>query len=74
LGKRLGKPQSVISAIEAGTRQVDLVEFLAIDGLGGRSGRNLRRECQVIAQVAASFIADANPLRRSIKASHTLQN
>ena len=30
LGKRLRKPQSAVSAIEAGTRRVDLVEFLAI--------------------------------------------
>jgi transcriptional regulator with XRE-family HTH domain len=30
LAKRLGKPQSVISAVEAGTRRLDLVEFLVI--------------------------------------------
>jgi transcriptional regulator with XRE-family HTH domain len=60
LARRLGKPQSVISAIEAGTRRVDLVEFLVIvRALGGRSGRNLRRDRRLIAQVAASFGADA---------------
>jgi transcriptional regulator with XRE-family HTH domain len=30
LARRLGKPQSVVSAIEAGKRRVDLVEFLLI--------------------------------------------
>jgi transcriptional regulator with XRE-family HTH domain len=30
LARRLGKPQSVVSAIEAGTRRVDVVEFLVI--------------------------------------------
>jgi transcriptional regulator with XRE-family HTH domain len=30
LARRFRKPQSVISAIEAGTRRVDLVEFLVI--------------------------------------------
>jgi transcriptional regulator with XRE-family HTH domain len=30
LGRRLGKPQSVVSAIEAGKRRLDLVEFLLI--------------------------------------------
>jgi transcriptional regulator with XRE-family HTH domain len=30
LARRLGKPQSVVSAIEAGKRRVDVVEFLAI--------------------------------------------
>jgi transcriptional regulator with XRE-family HTH domain len=30
LARRLGKPQSVISAIEAGTRWVDVMEFLLI--------------------------------------------
>jgi transcriptional regulator with XRE-family HTH domain len=30
LASRLRKPQSVISAIEAGTRRLDLVEFLLI--------------------------------------------
>lgn len=30
LARRVGKLQSIISAIEAGTRRVDLVEFLAI--------------------------------------------
>jgi transcriptional regulator with XRE-family HTH domain len=30
LAQRLGKPQSVVSAIEAGKRRLDLVEFLAI--------------------------------------------
>jgi transcriptional regulator with XRE-family HTH domain len=30
LARRLGKPQSVVSAIEAGTRRVDLVEFMVV--------------------------------------------
>jgi predicted transcriptional regulator len=30
LARRLRKPQSVVSAYEAGTRRVDLVEFLVI--------------------------------------------
>jgi transcriptional regulator with XRE-family HTH domain len=30
LAARLGKPQSFISALEAGKRRVDLIEFLAI--------------------------------------------
>ena len=30
LARRLGKPQSMISAIEAGTQRVDVVEFLLI--------------------------------------------
>lgn len=35
LARRLGKPQSVISAIEAGTRRLDLVEFrLIVHALG----------------------------------------
>lgn len=30
LARRLGKPQSMVSAFEAGQRRVDLVEFLMI--------------------------------------------
>jgi transcriptional regulator with XRE-family HTH domain len=30
LGARLGKPQSVVSAYEAGKRRIDVVEFLLI--------------------------------------------
>jgi transcriptional regulator with XRE-family HTH domain len=30
LARRLGKPQSMVASIEAGTRRVDLLEFLLI--------------------------------------------
>ena len=35
LARRLGKPQSVVSAYEAGKRRLDLVEFVLIIGMLG---------------------------------------
>jgi transcriptional regulator with XRE-family HTH domain len=39
LARQLGKPQSVISAIKAGMRRVDLVEFMMIVHAFGAIGR-----------------------------------
>lgn len=51
LARRLGKPQSFVSAYEAGKRRVDLVEFLLIVRTLGAD------PVEIVAEIAVAILA-----------------